>query len=200
MFCPKCGKENPNDARFCSACGYALTPFQQREEGAPSQQQPSQPIMHFPGAAAAPQRPREKKNTIALVFGILGAVLAFLGGLLWASCADMINCSDALPEMDGVWLYTMFFVVLGIGGSVISLIGGIQAYNYGRGRFVLSFIGLLFQLGCLAVQIVLLMSIEGKVSFFSLSFTIVALILLFAETIFSAAKNPNKKPKESKKK
>lgn len=197
MFCPKCGKENPNDAKFCSSCGYSLTPFQPKEEGA-SPQQSAQTGVRFSGSAAT-QRPREKKNTVALVFGIIGAIFAFVGGLLWASCADMINCSDAMPETDGMWIFTLLFVVLGIGGSVITLIGGIQAYNYGRGRFVLSFIGLLFQLGCLAAQIVLLMSMGGHGYFLSLGSTIIAFILLLAETIFSAGKNPNKQRKENKK-
>ena len=25
MFCPKCGSDNPNDARFCGHCGGAMT-------------------------------------------------------------------------------------------------------------------------------------------------------------------------------
>ena len=197
MFCPKCGKENPNDAKFCSSCGCSLTPFQPKEEGA-SLQQTAQTGVRF--SSTATQRPREKKNTVALVFGIIGAICAFLGGLFWASCVDLINCSEAASETDGMWLYSVFFVVLGIGGAVIALIGSIQAYNYGRGRFVLSFIGLLFEAGCLAVQIVLLMTLGEKGHFLLMSLTIVALILLLAETIFSAGKNPNKQHKERKKK
>ena len=34
VVCPSCGRENPDDARFCNACGASLTPEprMQREE------------------------------------------------------------------------------------------------------------------------------------------------------------------------
>ncbi len=31
MLCARCGHENPNDARFCSSCGAALTPGENEE-------------------------------------------------------------------------------------------------------------------------------------------------------------------------
>ncbi len=32
VFCPKCGKQNPDDARFCVDCGVSLYPKEQKEK------------------------------------------------------------------------------------------------------------------------------------------------------------------------
>ena len=33
MYCPKCGKENPDDAQFCNSCGSRLTGASPATEG-----------------------------------------------------------------------------------------------------------------------------------------------------------------------
>ena len=46
MFCPNCGKENPENATFCAGCGASLT-VQQAANGQPMMQQPvmgAQPV------------------------------------------------------------------------------------------------------------------------------------------------------------
>jgi len=41
MYCPKCGKENPDNAQFCQWCGRSFNPVQRTGQAqAPGQQQP----------------------------------------------------------------------------------------------------------------------------------------------------------------
>ncbi len=197
MYCPKCGVQNPDDSKFCRECGSPL------EGGAPSAepqqpqgQQQGQFVTPFPGVPLAPTPPssREKKNIVALVLGIIGVLFAFVGAVLWASCSEIFSCSDSVPgsEAPGNILFTVLFVVCGIGGSVLSCVGSIQAFNYARGRFVLSLLGFLCQIGCLIVQIVML----GTFSFIGSAPTVIAVILLCIETVFAATRKPKQNNKE----
>ncbi len=50
MYCPKCGKQNVDDARFCAGCGAVLNEVQ-------AQAAPAQPVQPQPMAQAAPAQP-----------------------------------------------------------------------------------------------------------------------------------------------
>lgn len=120
-----------------------------------------------------------KKNIAALVLAILGAVAGVIGGIMWAACAD--TCADAVGTSIG---YTIGFIVLGIGGAVVALVGGIQAFTYKGGRVALSVVGLVMQVGALVLQCVF---IEGFAFVLSM-WTLIAIILLLVETILAARK------------
>ncbi len=120
-----------------------------------------------------------KKNTAALVLSILGAIFAVIGGILWAACAD--TCAEVVQSSTG---YTVGFLALGIGGAVISLIGGIQAFGFKRAGLALSVVGLLMQVGNLVLECVFL----GGFSFVLSLWTILALIMLVIATVFAARK------------
>ena len=73
MFCPNCGKENPDGASFCAGCGMALgTPVaaQPAPQPAAPVAQPvaapvaAAPVAAAPVAAAAPQQPAAQQTII----------------------------------------------------------------------------------------------------------------------------------------
>lgn len=117
-----------------------------------------------------------KKNTASLVLAIIGAICGLIGGIMWATCADA--CANIVGSST---LYTVLFLVFGIGGAVISLIGGIKAFTYQKGRFGLSLFGWLLQVANLIVQCVFA---EGF-SFVLSLWTLLAIILLLVATILS---------------
>lgn len=127
-----------------------------------------------------------KKNTGALVCAIIGAIFAIIGAILWATCADALGSVSSAVGGDrgNTTIYLVLFLVLGVGGAVVSLIGGIQAKDYKRPGFVLSLVGLLMQIGNLITECV---SVEGF-SFLLSACTIIAVILLLVATVFSAKK------------
>lgn len=117
-----------------------------------------------------------KKNTASLVLAIIGSVFGIIGAVMWSACADA--CADIVGSSSG---YTAGFIILGLGGAIVSLIGGIQAFGFKRGRFLLSVIGLLMQIGNLILQCVFA---EGFSFALSLC-TILSIILLLVATIFA---------------
>lgn len=127
-----------------------------------------------------------KKNTGALVLAILAAISGLIGALMWVACAaTCANVGNALAGAGGTATgYTIGFAVLGIGGSVFTLIGGIRAYGFNSGRAALSVIGLLMQIGNVILQCVSI----GGFSFTLSLMTLVAILLAFIEAILSAKK------------
>lgn len=130
-----------------------------------------------------------KKNTAALVLAIIGAVFGLIGGILWTACADLVGSveSAATGSNGNSAVYLACFIILGIGGAVLALVGGIQAFGYRKGGFVLTLIGLLFQVGQLIAACV---AVEGF-SFLLNLCTLVSIILLVVAVIFA-----HKKPTE----
>ncbi len=122
-----------------------------------------------------------KKNTASLVLAIIGAIFGIIGAVMWTACADA--CANIVGSSTA---YTIGFIVLGLGGSVISLIGGIQAYGFKKSGFALSLVGFLMQVGHLVLQCVF----AGGFSFILSLWTILAIVLLLIETILSK-KQPN---------
>ncbi|MDE5896869.1 MAG: hypothetical protein K2H43_03540 [Clostridia bacterium] len=121
-----------------------------------------------------------KKNTVALVLAIIGAVFGVLGGIMWAACAEA--CADV---SGGASIgYMVGFILLGIGGAVVSLIGGIQAFSYKKAGLPLSIVGLVCQVVNLVLECVF---VEGF-SFVLSMWTIFSVILLAVATVFAAKK------------
>ncbi len=118
-----------------------------------------------------------KKNIAALVLAILGTIFGVIGAIIWAACAD--SCASIVGTSVG---YTIGFVILGIGGGVLSLIGGIQAYTWKSARTGLSILGLILQVGALILQCVF---VEGFVFVLSL-WTLLSILMCLLATIFAA--------------
>ena len=53
-FCSACGKESPDDARFCSQCGTPLAAAEPGQE-AVATPEPPRPTPASPGSAPAPE-------------------------------------------------------------------------------------------------------------------------------------------------
>lgn len=76
MFCTKCGKDNPDDSKFCVSCGAPLSEAapdqqpQQNEEAPPQSAQP-QIIQNPPG----PEQPKQQPGGVANE--VIMAVLAY---------------------------------------------------------------------------------------------------------------------------
>ena len=126
-----------------------------------------------------------KRNTAAFVLALLGAIFGLIGGILWPACADAIgSIESAVSGGSSTTVYLVFFIILGIGGAVLALVGGIRAFGYKKGGFVLVLLGLLFQIGMLITACV---AVEGF-SFLLNLCTIVAIILLVIATVFAHRK------------
>ena len=127
-----------------------------------------------------------KRNTAAFVLALLGAIFGLIGGIHWSACADAIgSIESAVSGGSSTTVYLVFFIILGIGGAVLALVGGIRAFGYKKGGFVLVLLGLLFQIGMLITACV---AVEGF-SFLLNLCTIVAIILLLIATVFAHIKS-----------
>lgn len=126
------------------------------------------------------------KNTGAFVCGLIGAIFGLIGGILWTACADVLNTAVSAAGGDGgsMTVYLVCFIILGIGGAVLALIGGIQAFHFKKGGFLCTLLGLLFQVGHLIANCVGV----GGFSFLLNICTIVSIILLLVATILACKK------------
>lgn len=93
MFCRKCGKENPNDAKFCASCGTDLHPAQPMAVQ-PNMQQPQPVYAQYPNTAVAVQQKSKNKTVIIVI-----AALAVLGLIVYFVC-NQVNNSNPLY---GTW-------------------------------------------------------------------------------------------------
>ena len=126
MFCPKCGKQLNDNARFCTECGYQIKPVQSNTSVQPEknvqpdpgmqqeqQVQPDPPAAEVLSSLAgmnnnAQALPNNKKKTIIIALIVVAAiiVLAFLGIKLFIldknpaeSVADVSSAADTESEL-----------------------------------------------------------------------------------------------------
>ena len=104
VFCPYCGSENEDSAKFCTECGEKLTQ--------PAPAQPEQPqSAHGAGSpppsaqSAPPQKPR-KKSKAPLVIGIIAGVLV-LAAVLWGLIGRTLFAPYQQPEPVDSSLHTV---------------------------------------------------------------------------------------------
>ena len=83
---------------------------------------------------------QQKKNIAPLICGIIGTVFGLVGGFLWVACSD---CAYYGLPLDTIWL--LLFILFGLGGPVLGLIGSILA-------FVLTCIGIHRQKAAVAAE------------------------------------------------
>lgn len=130
-----------------------------------------------------------KKNTAPFVCGLIGAIFGLIGGILWSACTSVIaEAQAALGAGSSVVVYVVCFVIFGIGGGVIALVGSIMAFGWKKSGFPLLLVGLLFQVATIIAACV---AVHGF-SFVLNICSIVAVILLLVATILAIVKkNPN---------
>ena len=75
MFCTHCGKENPNDAKFCNACGKSFS-----KDTKPNN------VQKFAPTQSATE-PTANMAIVSLVFGICSIPTAFLAVWISIFCA-----------------------------------------------------------------------------------------------------------------
>lgn len=105
MFCPDCGNENPDDARFCGDCGKALQP-------APSAPPPPPPRGDTP-AQVVNLDGRQEPVPGALKYGVMAASL--IVPLIGIGMGIYYMASGNNEERKGVgrlWLYVGIGIVV----------------------------------------------------------------------------------------
>jgi hypothetical protein len=91
MLCPKCGKENPDDARVCSGCSSPL-----------------------PGASGPAERPITKTSRLAIAAFVLGVLSPFTLGITAIPAVVLGIISLVRIEKSGGRLTGIAFAVIGI--------------------------------------------------------------------------------------
>ncbi len=106
MTCPRCGNSNPEGAKFCSSCGYAL----EQVEAPPPQPQyapPSAPPPPSYGPGAEDRAVESKANT-AMLIEIVGGLFGFLGlGNIYVG-----RTSTGIVLLIGWWVFIAIEVLL----------------------------------------------------------------------------------------
>ena len=138
---------------------------------------------------------QQKKNIAPLICGIIGTVFGLVGGFLWVACADCIHGLDAALSGDtgGNMVWTVLFILFGLVGPVLGLIGAILAFGYKRAGGALLLVALLFCIGHIVVTVIYT-GAGFFTNFVMEACTIFALILYLVATCFGFRKAPAAQP------
>jgi hypothetical protein len=125
MFCPSCGKQNPDDAKFCESCGGSLS-----VADAPQKAQPSNPVHAYAPPPPPPPPPPPQPQSYAYQ---------------QPSYAPVNN--DA-PMSVGQYLGTIILFGIPIVGFILMLVWAFGSSvntnkkNYSRAMLILAVIGI----------------------------------------------------------
>jgi len=112
MFCPKCGTENPDEAKFCGSCGANMSVKQANVD----------PKVNEPITTSQNVTPEMK--IIIIIVSIIIPLVGIIMGLIYMS-----DPNPSKKAAGKTWLIT------GIGASlvyclIIASAGGCESYNY----------------------------------------------------------------------
>ena len=102
MFCPICGKENPEGATFCAGCGNPITASAPAAPAAPAPAPAAAPVAPAPAPAApqqqyaAPAPAAPAKKSAILPFG------DFFKSLINAALKPVTGCADEAKKYDHI--------------------------------------------------------------------------------------------------
>lgn len=134
MFCHNCGKQIPDDTRFCHYCGAAQDEVQGAPEPA-AQPIPSQPISNQP-ISSQPTAAGERERVVA---GIFGALLCSLAGvvvmLVLRRIGYVASLSGIIMMVCTAWGYAHFGKVMSKKGIVFSVLIVIIMIYIGHGMY-----------------------------------------------------------------
>jgi uncharacterized membrane protein len=114
MFCPKCGTENPDGAKFCSKCGAGL--------GAPAK----------PSEAAAKPETESSTGMSANVAGLLCYVAGWITGIVFV----VLEKKSKFVKFHA-WQSIMVFGVLTVVQIILSILNAIaiSTFSFGLWQF-----------------------------------------------------------------
>ena len=92
MFCPKCGKENADDVKFCSNCGQNLAEGERVYEG-----------VDIEGAEATPQKSALAAGLLGILLGSLGIHNFYLGYTGKAIVQLVLTVTLVLSFVSAIW-------------------------------------------------------------------------------------------------
>ena len=117
MLCPKCGKEIPDDARFCIFCG---TEVKAEQPEKPAEAPPEPPVPSEPPVAPPPPPPPPKKEVkdttgrfVSLVkFIVLYCITFGIYGLVWQyKTTEFLNRDEEEPKMNPTHALLLYMFV-----------------------------------------------------------------------------------------
>jgi len=139
MWCPKCGSENTDSARFCSTCGQDMSSYTQQAQSsgspAPAPYQPTYQAPQYqaaPGPGTAPYVPSHLGWAIAVLIlcfwptGIAAVVFASRVGNLLA-IGDIAGAQEASRKAK-MWCWISFVI------AIIWIILVILVVSFGQGH------------------------------------------------------------------
>lgn len=112
MFCPKCGAENPDEAKFCGSCGATMAV--KKEEFASS----------FKDTQTTTQVVSQEMKIIMIIASIIIPLVGIIMGLIY-----MADPNPSKKAAGKTWL------IVGIGASLVYCLifaaaGGCESANY----------------------------------------------------------------------